>query len=193
MPSNSARFDTDIVSLARSLVGAQLLVRGVGGTILETEAYGRDDPASHSFPGPTLRNAAMFGPPGTVYVYLSYGCHLCLNLVGRKGEAVLIRAVRPEVGIDLMAARRGRDSSAVDIASGPGRVGQALGIQLEDNGKFFGSVEFMLAATTVSQPLLVGPRIGIGKATDLPWRFGLAGSPGLSRPFPAFEFPSKGR
>ena len=93
-------FDQEIATLARALIGTRLLVRGVGGTVLETEAYGRNDPASHSFRGPTTRNAAMFGPPGSVYVYLSYGCHLCLNVVGREGEAVLIRAMRPEVAPD---------------------------------------------------------------------------------------------
>jgi DNA-3-methyladenine glycosylase len=134
-------FDQDITGLARDLIGARLLVRGVGGIVLETEAYGHDDPASHSFRGLTARNAAMFGGPGTVYVYLSYGCHLCLNVVGRPGEAVLIRAIRPERGVALMQERRGRSD---EIAAGPGRVGQALGISLSDNGKRFGEEEFLL-------------------------------------------------
>lgn len=175
-------FDQDVVDLARATVGARLLVRGVGGTVLETEAYGRDDPASHSFCGPTARNAAMFGPPGTVYVYLSYGCHLCLNLVGRPGEAVLIRALLPEVGLAAMVARRG---SGRQIASGPGRLGQALGISLADSGKRFGAGEFMLEPGSSVPDLLVGPRIGISKAAERPWRFGLAGARGLSRSFPA--------
>lgn len=175
------RFDQDIVDLARSLVGARLLVRGVGGTVLETEAYGRDDPASHSFRGPTQRNAAMFGPPGTVYVYLSYGCHLCLNVVGGAGEAVLIRAMMPEVGVDAMVARRG---TGRDIAAGPGRLGQALGVALADSGKRFDGGEFRLEAGTPVAGLLVGPRIGISRAAERPWRFGLAGASGLSRPFP---------
>ncbi|MDZ4088595.1 MAG: DNA-3-methyladenine glycosylase [Tabrizicola sp.] len=182
------RFDQDIVDLARSLPGARLLVRGVGGTVIETEAYGRDDAASHSFRGPTARNAAMFGPPGTVYVYLSYGCHLCLNVVGRPGEAVLIRAILPEVGLEAMIARRG---TARDIASGPGRLGQALGIALTDSGKRFGASgfggEFVLDAGAPVGGLLVGPRIGITKAADRPWRFGVPGVPGLSRRFPAFD------
>lgn len=177
-------FGQDIVSLARWLVGAKLLVRGVGGTVIETEAYGRDDPASHSFRGPNRRNAAMFGPPGSVYVYLSYGCHFCLNVVGRPGEAVLLRAIRPEIGLEVMAARRGRSPLDRDIASGPGRVGQALGVRLEDNGKLLGSPEFALSASPVSVPLHVGPRIGISKATDLPWRFGLADHPWRGKPFP---------
>jgi DNA-3-methyladenine glycosylase len=175
-------FDQDIANLARSLIGMRLFVRGVGGTVLETEAYGRDDPASHSFNGPTARNAAMFGPPGSVYVYLSYGCHLCLNVVGRSGEAVLIRALRPEIGIPLMQQRRGRSDA---LANGPGRLGQAMGIALSDSGKVFGSDEFVLEATPHGAPPLVGPRIGITRAVERPWRFGLAGASGLSRPFPA--------
>ncbi len=174
------RFDQDIVDLARSLPGARLMVRGVGGTVVETEAYGRDDPASHSYRGPTARNAAMFGEPGTVYVYLSYGCHLCLNVVGRPGEAVLIRALLPEVGIAEMIARRG---TARDIATGPGRLGQALGIALSDSGKRFDGGAFLLEPGPQAD-LLVGPRIGITKAADRPWRFGLAGASALSRPFP---------
>lgn len=175
-------YDQDITGLARDLIGAQLLVRGVGGTVLETEAYGRNDPASHSFRGPSLRNAAMFGPPGTVYVYLSYGCHLCLNVVGRVGEAVLIRAIRPEAGIAVMHARRGQMAS---VATGPGRVGQALGITLDDSGKRFGEPGFILMPAPAGATILTGPRIGITRATDLPWRFGLAGAAGLSRPFAA--------
>ena len=178
------RFDQDIVDLARSLLGARLLVRGVGGTVVETEAYGRDDAASHSFRGPTARNAAMFGPPGTVYVYLSYGCHLCLNVVGRPGEAVLIRAMLPEVGLEAMIARRG---TARDIASGPGRLGQALGIALTDSGKRFDGGEFVLESGAPVSDLLVGPRIGITKAADRPWRFGLPGVLGLSRKFRASD------
>jgi DNA-3-methyladenine glycosylase len=181
-------FDLPITDLARALIGAKLLVRGVGGTVLETEAYGRDDPASHSFRGPTPRNAAMFGPPGSVYVYLSYGCHMCLNVVGRTGEAVLIRALRPEIGLPLMRERRGREDM---LASGPGRVGQALAVGLADNGKLFSNAsidldEFTLQAGTPVD-LLVGPRIGIVQAADRPWRFGLAGMAGLSRPFPPSE------
>jgi DNA-3-methyladenine glycosylase len=134
----------------------------------------------------------MFGPPGSVYVYLSYGCHLCLNVVGRPGEAVLIRALWPEVGIAMMQERRGREDA---LAAGPGRVGQALAVGLRDNGKVFsgtfGLGEFTLQATAphADAPcgLLVGPRIGINQAADRPWRFGLAGASGLSRPFPPSE------
>ncbi len=189
-------YDQDIPNLARALIGARLLVRGVGGTVIETEAYGRDDPASHSFAGQTARNAAMFGPPGSVYVYLSYGCHLCLNVVGRAGEAVLIRAIRPEIGVPLMQQRRGREDA---LATGPGRLGQALGIRLSDNGKLFGGKqfgdkkfggdEFLLDPGEANAPLLVGPRIGITRAADRPWRFGLAGAGGFSRPFPVVPGP----
>ncbi len=174
-------FDQDIGQLANALIGARLLVRGVGGTIIETEAYGRNDPASHSFAGRTVRNAAMFGPLGSVYVYLSYGCHLCLNVVGRPGEAVLVRAIRPEVGIEAMKQRRGREDA---LANGPGRLGQALDVRHADNGKSFGGEEFLLTTGAVGLPVLVGPRIGISRAADVQWRFGLAESAGLSRPFP---------
>ncbi len=177
-------FDRDITDLARALVGARLVVRGTGGTILETEAYGRDDPASHSFRGRTARNAAMFGPPGTVYVYLSYGLHLCLNVVGRPGEAVLIRALCPEIGTPTMALRRGLPETSPLLAAGPGRIGQALGLSLLDSGKPFDGGEFHLTPAGQEPDLLTGPRIGITRAADLPWRFGLAGARGLSRPFP---------
>lgn len=173
--------DLGVVDLARRLVGASLLVRGAGGTIIETEAYGRDDPASHSFRGPTARNAAMFGPAGHAYVYRSYGIHLCLNVVGRPGEAVLIRALTPTTGIDLMEQRRG--NSAL-LCNGPGRLSQALGIRPEDDGAPFGGPDLSIALPPAMPALLVGPRIGISRAQDLPWRFGLAGARGLSRPFP---------
>ena len=177
-------FDRDIADLARALIGARLLVRGAGGTILETEAYGRDDPASHSFRGQTARNAAMFGPPGTVYVYLSYGLHLCLNVVGRPGEAVLIRALRPEVGLQAMALRRNLSETSPLLAWGPGRIGEALDLSLLDSGKPFDGGEFHLSPAKTAANVLTGPRIGITRATDLHWRFGLAGARGLSRPFP---------
>lgn len=179
-------FDQPITDLARCLLGARLIVRGVGGTVIETEAYGRDDPASHSFRGLTPRNAPMFGPAGSAYVYLSYGSHLCLNVVGRPGEAVLIRALRPEIGIETMAERR---KGAALLTAGPGRLGQALGITLFDNGRPFEAAmslgsELVLEAGIQPKDILVGPRIGITKAADLPWRFGMDGVAGLSRPFP---------
>lgn len=168
------------VDLARRLIGAALLVRGAGGTIIETEAYGRDDPASHSFRGPGVRNASMFGPAGHAYVYRSYGIHLCLNVVARPGEAVLIRALDPRTGIEAMAQRR---NSAL-LCNGPGRLAQALGVRPEDDGAPFDGTEFSITLSPDRPDLLVGPRIGISKAADLPWRFGLAGVRGHSRPFP---------
>ena len=171
----------DAVALARRLIGAILVVRGAGGIVIETEAYGRDDPASHSFRGPTGRNASMFGPAGHAYVYRSYGIHLCLNVVARRGEAVLIRALEPRIGIALMQARR-RGSAL--LCSGPGRLAEALGIRPEDDGAPFDGTDFSLTLPGGTPDLLVGPRIGISKAQDLPWRFGLAGAEGLSRPFP---------
>jgi len=174
-------YDADICTLARALIGAQLLVRGAGGIILETEAYGRDDPASHSFRGPGLRNAAMFGPGGHVYVYRSYGLHFCLNVTGRPGEAVLIRALAPVTGEEEMRLRRPKGP----LASGPGRLAQALGITAQDNGKPIDGGEFSLCLNKVpAKAILSGPRIGISRATDWPWRFGLAGAAGLSRRFP---------
>ena len=170
----------EVVDLARRLIGAELMVRGTGGTIIETEAYGRDDPASHSFRGPTARNASMFGPAGHAYVYRSYGIHLCLNVVGRPGEAVLIRALAPTAGVDLMRMRRG---SAL-LCNGPGRLTQALGIRPEDDGAPFDGTDLSITLSPAEPELLIGPRIGISRAQDLPWRFGLAGAPGLSRPFP---------
>ena len=167
-------------TLARNLIGAQLLVRGAGGTIIETEAYANDDPASHSFRGPTLRNRSMFGPPGHAYVYRSYGIHLCLNVVGRPGEAVLIRAIIPEFGLELMRQRR----PSGPLCAGPGRLCQALGVQMADDGKPFDDADLVLRPFTGAAPeILTGPRIGITRATDLPWRFGLAGACGLSRRF----------
>ncbi|WEF24435.1 DNA-3-methyladenine glycosylase [Paracoccus sp. S3-43] len=168
------------VDLARRLIGATLMVRGAGGTIIETEAYRRDDPASHSFRGPTPRNASMFGPAGHAYVYRSYGIHLCLNVVARPGEAVLIRALAPTTGIAAMTARR----NSPLLCSGPGRLAQALGIGVEDDGRAFDGTDFAIALPPAPPDLLVGPRIGISRAQDLPWRFGLAGIRGHSRPFP---------
>ena len=167
-------------ALARRLIGASLLVRGAGGTVIETEAYGQDDPASHSFRGPTLRNASMFGPTGHAYVYRSYGIHLCLNVVARPGDAVLIRALAPQVGLEPIQMRRG----STLLCSGPGRLTQALGIRPEDDGAPFDAVDFSITLSSTMAELLVGPRIGISKAKDLPWRFGLAGASGFSRPFP---------
>ncbi|GHC55309.1 DNA-3-methyladenine glycosylase [Neogemmobacter tilapiae] len=173
--------DLDVVTLARALIGARLLVRGAGGLIIETEAYALDDPASHSFRGLTPRNATMFGPAGHAYVYRSYGIHLCLNVVGRRGEAVLIRALAPDAGLEQMQARRGQGP----LCAGPGRLAQALGIEPDDDGKAFDGRELQLIPFADTGPALWrGPRIGISQAQERPWRFGLAGAKGLSRPFP---------
>lgn len=169
----------DAPALARALIGAQLVVRGTGGTVIETEAYTGNDPASHSFRGPTARNAAMFGPAGHAYVYLSYGIHLCLNVVAQPGEAVLIRAIAPEIGLEIMRERRGKPH----LCNGPGRLAAALGITLADDGALFDGTDLAITLPASAPPLLVGPRIGITKARDVPWRFGLEGARGLSRPF----------
>ncbi len=171
--------------LGRALIGATLLVDGVGGRIVETEAYDHEDPASHSFSGPTPRNAVMFGPPGRAYVYRSYGIHWCLNFVcGEEGHGagVLIRAVEPLSGLDVMRARRGLDDPRL-LCSGPGRVGQALAITHALNGMRLDQKPFKVFAADGPQDVVAGPRIGITKAMDVPWRYGLAGSRFLSRPF----------
>ncbi len=173
--------------LARALIGATLLVDGVGGVIVETEAYDRDEPAAHSHRGPTPRTAAMFGPPGHAYVYRSYGIHWCLNFVCREvghGAGVLIRALQPTHGLDVMRARRGLADERL-LCAGPGRVGQALGITPAHYGLSLNAPPFDVRAAPpgVALDVVTGPRIGISKAQDLPWRFGLAGSRYLSRRF----------
>ncbi len=175
--------------VARQLIGLTVLVDGVGGRIVETEAYDREDPASHSFSGPTARNAAMFGPPGRLYVYRSYGIHWCINFVCREdghGAGVLIRAIEPTHELDVMAARRGLSDPRL-LCSGPGRVGQALGMDLSYTGKPLDAPPFELQAAAVASKIAVGPRIGISKARDVAWRFGEAGSRYLSKPFPRSE------
>jgi DNA-3-methyladenine glycosylase len=189
MPSRRLRpadFLADAPVVAQALIGAVLLVDGVGGRIVETEAYDRADPASHTYSGPTPRNAAMFGPPGRAYVYRSYGIHWCLNFVCREeghGAGVLIRAIEPLQGLETMCERRGMHDVRL-LCSGPGRVGQALAIQHGYNGHRLDQKPFEVLAATQEHELVVGPRIGISKAADVPWRFGLAGSRFLSRPFP---------
>jgi DNA-3-methyladenine glycosylase len=171
--------------VASRLIGMTLLVGGVGGIIVETEAYDGEDPASHSFPGRTPRNAVMFGPPGRAYVYLSYGIHWCLNFVCREaghGAGVLIRALEPTTGVSLMIKRR-RQQDPRTLCAGPGRLGQALAITRELNGKRIDIPPFSLTAASMRSRVVCGPRIGISKAVDQPWRFGLAGSRFVSRPF----------
>lgn len=177
-------YNLDSVTLARQLIGAAMLVEGVGGVIVETEAYDPTDPASHSFAGPTQRNAPMFGPPGRAYVYRSYGMHWCFNVVcGGRGAAVLIRALEPTSGLELMWERRGMQDERL-LCAGPGRLCQALAITSELNHRELTQPPFQFVARSEEPNVIVGPRIGITKAADRPWRFALKGSRYLSRPFP---------
>lgn len=184
-PATSIGFVARSDHVARALIGTVLLVDGVGGRIVETEAYDHEDPASHSFSGPTPRNAVMFGPPAHVYVYRSYGLHWCLNIVCCEeghGAAVLIRAIEPLEGIGTMRARRGVQDVRL-LCSGPGRLCQALAITREHNGMRIDAAPFELTPPTRAPSIVCGPRIGISKAVDVPWRFGLVGSRFVSRPF----------
>lgn len=186
-PLRHKDFAADAPSVARALIGATLLVDGVGGLIVEVEAYDEDDPASHCHPGRTPRNQAMFGPPGHAYVYFNYGLHWCLNFVCREsghGAGVLIRALQPTEGLERMRQRRGLDDERL-LCAGPGRVGQALGITKALYGLPLDEPPFALRAPDAAGAIevIAGPRVGISKAQELPWRFGLAGSRYLSRRF----------
>jgi DNA-3-methyladenine glycosylase len=182
-----AFFDRSVHAVAPELIGATLLVNGVGGCIAEVEAYHHTDPAAHSYIGKTPRNAVMFGPPGFAYVYRSYGIHWCLNFVCEadgSASAVLIRALEPTEGLATMRRRRGVSEPRA-LCSGPGKVGQALGISIKHNGMALDRAPFELRARAQTPEIAVGVRIGISKAVDQPWRYGLKGSPYLSKPFPS--------
>ncbi|HZQ90119.1 MAG TPA: DNA-3-methyladenine glycosylase [Gaiellaceae bacterium] len=178
-------FARTVHDVAPDLIGVTLLVDGVGGPIVEVEAYEQEDPASHAFRGRTARNASMFGPPGHAYVYRSYGIHWCLNLVcdvEGSAEAVLIRALAPERGLEEMRARRGVLAERA-LCSGPGKLCQALGVTREHDGLALDAPPFRLLERKAAPRIVTGPRIGITRAVEHSWRYGLAGSPFLSRPF----------
>jgi DNA-3-methyladenine glycosylase len=177
-------FARDVHQVAEELIGATFLVDGVGGTIVELEAYHHEDPAAHGYRGRTERNASMFGPPGHAYVYRSYGIHWCVNFVCEAEEvadAVLIRALEPTQGLETMRQRRGLADERL-LCAGPGRVCQALGITRDQDGQPLDRPPFRLEARRERPEIVRGPRIGITRAAELPWRYGLAGSRYLSRP-----------
>ena len=178
-------FARSVHDVAPDLIGATLLVGGVGGMIVEVEAYHYTEPAAHSFNGPTPRNRVMFGPPGFAYVYRSYGIHWCVNFVCEdegSASAILLRAVEPTRGVGVMRARRGMEEIHA-LCSGPGKLCEALGISIAHNALPLDVAPFALHGRTRTVDVATGTRIGITKAVDLPWRYGLAGSRFLSRPF----------
>ncbi len=179
-------FARSVHLVAPELVGATLLVDGVGGVIVEVEAYDQEDPASHGFAGHTTRNASMFGPPGHAYVYRSYGIHWCLNLVcdvAGRAEAVLVRALQPTCGLDRMRKRRGVEAERA-LCSGPGKLCQALGVTRDHDGLALDEPPFELRARDSTPEVATAPRIGISRATEKPWRYVLQGSHYVSRPVP---------
>jgi len=201
MPANDRRpalgkqlkrsfFARNVLEVAREVIGATLLVDGVGGTIVEVEAYHHTEPAAHSYRGPTPRNMVMFGPPGYLYVYRSYGIHWCMNFVCEaegSAAAVLIRAVKPTHRLDLMYERRRKYIQNLNdrlLCSGPGRVGEALGVTIEHNALSLDISPIAIHARTEVPEIASGVRIGITKAAELPWRYGVKGSRFLSKPFP---------
>src|SRR5687768_17027980 len=177
--------DRSVHEVAPELIGATLLVNGIGGRIVEVEAYHHTEPAAHSFGGETARNAVMFGPPGYAYVYRSYGIHWCINFVCERAgsaSAVLIRALEPTEGLRVMHRRR-RTADSRLLCSGPGRLTEALGITHAQTGLALDTAPFELRARVGACEVAAGPRIGITKAVELPWRYGLKGSRFLSKPF----------
>jgi DNA-3-methyladenine glycosylase len=184
-PLKRSFFGRSVHDVAPDLIGATLLVNGVGGIIVEVEAYHHTEPAAHSFNGPTPRNMVMFGPPGFSYVYRSYGMHWCVNFVCEKAgsaSAVLIRALEPTHGLAAMRRRRGVEDERA-LCSGPGKLCEALGITIEHSGLPLDQPPFALHARIGKADIAAGVRIGITKAADLPWRYGLKGSKFLSKPF----------
>jgi DNA-3-methyladenine glycosylase len=180
-------FARSVLEVAPELIGATLLFKGVGGVIVEVEAYHHTDPAAHSYRGRTERNAVMFGPPGFAYVYRSYGIHWCLNFVCERAgsaSAVLIRAIEPTEGLAVMRRRRGVKDVRL-LCTGPGRVCEALGIAGAHNGLALDAPPFELWTRADKPEIAVGVRIGITKAVNHPWRFGMKGSRFLSKPFNA--------
>ena len=181
-------FERSVHEVARDLIGCRLFYEGRGGTIVEAESYERDDPACHAYVGLTERTEVLFGPPGRAYVYLSYGIHSLLNAVAEPegaAAAVLIRALEPTAGIESMRARRGGRPDR-DLCSGPGKLTEALGVDLAENGADLAADPFLLLppGDGWDGEVVAGPRIGITKAVDRPWRFCAAGSPYVSRPIP---------
>ena len=189
-PADPRFYARSVHEVARDLIGCTVRHGGAAGRIVEAESYHQSEPASHAYAGMTVRNRSLFGPPGTAYVYRSYGIHACLNLVAESdgvGAAVLIRALEPLEGLDLMRARRGLERPE-DLCSGPGKLTQALGIGLELDGSSLcgGPIEVRPPSSGARAVRVVrGGRIGITKAVDLPWRFCDAGSRHVSRPWPA--------
>jgi DNA-3-methyladenine glycosylase len=184
-PLKRSFFGRSVLEVAPDLIGTTLLVDGVGGIIVEVEAYHHSEPAAHSFNGPTPRNSIMFGPPGFIYVYRSYGIHWCVNFVCEQvgsASAVLIRALQPTHGIPAMRRRRGLHDER-SLCSGPGKLCEALGITDKHNGLALDAPPIALHARTGKVEVASGVRIGITKAVELPWRYGLKGSRFLSKPF----------
>src|SRR6266700_7246122 len=184
-PLKRSFFDRSVHEVAPDLIGATLLVNGAGGLIVEVEAYHHTDPAAHSFRGPTPRNRVMFGPPGLSYVYRSYGIHWCVNFVCEKAgsaSAVLIRALEPTHGIAAMRRRRGLHDARA-LCSGPGKLTEALGITIAHSELPLDRPPFALHARVAKMDIASGIRIGITKAVNLPWRYGMKGSKFLSKPF----------
>lgn len=187
-------FDRSVHQVAPELIGATLLVNGVGGVIVEVEAYHHTDPAAHSYIGRTERNAVMFGPAGYAYVYRSYGIHWCLNFVCEEegsASAVLIRALEPTAGLAAMRRRRSVSELGA-LCSGPGKLAQALGVTVKHNGLPLDRAPFELRARAATPEIAVGVRIGISKAVEHPWRYGLKGSKFLSKPFPPTNAGARG-